>query len=79
MDPAKRKRQGSHIKDQAAIVLKMKRRAERLADAPSLKPDVELIEEFIASGKVTKCPEGRADAILSATVFGGFKKKVSDL
>ncbi|WP_262027623.1 hypothetical protein [Microvirga sp. Mcv34] len=79
MDPAKRKRQGSHIKKQAAIALNAKRRAERLAEATTPRTDAELIAEFVASGKVKKLPEGRADGAFSGTVFGAFAKKITDL
>ncbi len=39
---------------------RIRKRQQRLAAAPSLKTDADLIAEALAAGKVTRLPEGEA-------------------
>lgn len=57
------------------IVYKNARRAKRMREVkPSGKTDRELIDEAIAQGKITKCPDGVA---LNALKWGTYGKITS--
>jgi hypothetical protein len=59
-----------HVQEQRSTSWKIRRRAAEMAAANKTFTDQELIEQALAEGRLTKCPDGIAYGALRWNPFG---------